>query len=233
MRFCGCGVAVAVELWSSRSSCRSHCLVKCKLLLDIGLITKLRIALIHTENIQKLGQASRDELGLSSLNGIKALSMMCIIAGHAMLFMVGGPQLNADFYAREIHLVRNAFLLNSPLLVDTFLLLSGFLFAHLVLVELEKRRGRVNFGLLYVFRYVRLTPAYLAVIAVYATWLPRLGSGPLWQARMSLEQERCRRSWWLNVLYVNNYVGTDDIVSVIVFRSSFFNLNSYMVKNIN
>lgn len=150
---------------------------------------------------------------------------MFIIAGHAMLFMVGGPQLNADFYAREIHLVRNAFLLNSPLLVDTFLLISGFLFAHLVLVELEKRRGRVNFGMLYVFRYVRLTPAYLAVIAVYATWLPRLGSGPLWQARMGLEQERCRRSWWLNVLYVNNYVGTDDIVSVHLVTLLF---NGYM-----
>lgn len=183
-------------------------------MLDVRTLIHIRIVPPHAENMQKLGQASRDELGLSALNGIKALSMICIIGGHAILFMVGGPQLNTDFYAREINLLRNAFLLNSPLLVDTFLLLSGFLFAHLVLVELEKRRGRVNFGLLYVFRYVRLTPAYLAVIAVYATWLPRLGSGPLWQARMGLEQERCRQSWWLNVLYVNNYVGTADIVSV-------------------
>lgn len=164
--------------------------------------------------MQKLGQASRDELGLSAINGIKAISMIFIIAGHALLFMVGGPQLNADFYAREIHLVQNAFIVNSPLLVDTFLLLSGFLFAHLLLVELEKRAGRINFALLYVFRYVRLTPAYLAVIAVYATWLPKLGSGPLWDARMGVEQARCRESWWLNVLYVNNYVGTEQIVSV-------------------
>lgn len=139
---------------------------------------------------------------------------MCIIASHAMLFMVGGPQLNTDYYAHEMLQARNAFLLNSPLLVDTFLLLSGFLFAHLVLVELENRGGRVNFGLLYVFRYVRLTPAYLAVIAVYTTWLPRLGSGPMWSERMTREQDRCKESWWLNVLYVNNYVGTESIVSM-------------------
>lgn len=163
--------------------------------------------------MKKLGQASRDELGLSAINGIKACAMIFIIAGHALLFMVGGPQLNVDYYAREIHLARNAVLVNSPLLVDTFLLLSGFLFAHLVLVELEKRRGSVNFGVLYAFRYVRLTPAYLAVIALYATWLPKLGSGPLWDERMLTEQQRCRNSWWLNVLYINNYVGTEEIVS--------------------
>lgn len=107
--------------------------------------------------------------------------------------------------------MRNAFLINSPLLVDSFLLLSGFLFARLLLIELDKRHGKVNFGLLYIFRYMRLTPAYGAIIALYATWLPRLGSGPLWDQQMQLEQARCRESWWRNALYINNYLGTDRI----------------------
>lgn len=115
--------------------------------------------------------------------------------------------------SQEIHLIQNAFLLNSPLLVDTFLLLSGFLFAHLLMVELEKRHGNVNFLVVFLGRYIRLTPAYLAVIALYSTWLPKLGSGPLWDSRMGLEQERCQSSWWINLLYVNNYIGTDKIVS--------------------
>lgn len=53
-----------------------------------------------TENVQKLGQESRDEMGLAAINGIKAISMLFIIGGHALLFMVGGPILNADFYAK-------------------------------------------------------------------------------------------------------------------------------------
>lgn len=114
-------------------------------------------------------------------------------------------------------MLQNAILLNSPLLVDTFLLLSGFLFTHLLLVELEKRHGQVNFLVVYLFRYIRLTPAYLAVIALYGTWLPRLGSGPLWDGRMALEQERCQSSWWINLLYVNNYVGTDKLVRFRLF----------------
>lgn len=52
------------------------------------------------ENLQKLTKESKDDLGLSAINGIKAISMMLIIAGHALVFMIGGPVLNADFYAK-------------------------------------------------------------------------------------------------------------------------------------
>lgn len=116
-----------------------------------------------------------------------------------------------DFIFQQTRMVQNAFLLNSPLLVDTFLLLSGFLLARLLLLELEKRKGKINFGLLYIFRYIRLTPAYLAIIALYATVLPRIGSGPLWNQRMELEKNRCLNSWWTNLLYINNYVDTNQL----------------------
>lgn len=106
--------------------------------------------------MKKLGKESKDELGLSCVNGIKACSMFTIISGHALVFMVGGPVQNTEFYQRESQKVQNAFLQNSPLLVDSFLLLSGFLFARLVLIELDKRRGKINFGILYIFRYIRL-----------------------------------------------------------------------------
>lgn len=53
-----------------------------------------------TENLRKLVKGSKDDLGLSAVNGIKAMSMMMIIAGHALLFIVGGPVLNSDYYAK-------------------------------------------------------------------------------------------------------------------------------------
>lgn len=106
-------------------------------------------------NLKKLGKESKDEYGLSCINGIKAVSMFCIICGHALVFMVGGPMQNSEFYKKQMTMIQNAFIFNSPLLVDSFLLLSGFLFARLVLVEMDKRRGRINFGLLYIFRYIR------------------------------------------------------------------------------
>lgn len=81
--------------------------------------------------------------------------MFFIVAGHALVFMVGGPVQNTEFYEKQSVMVQNAFLQNSPLLVDSFLLLSGFLFARLILIELDKRRGKINFGILYIFRYIR------------------------------------------------------------------------------
>ena len=167
---------------------------------------------------------------MSCLNGIKAVAMFCIISGHALVFLLGGPMQNTDFYVKQSTMIQNAFILNSPLLVDSFLLLSGFLFARLVLVEMDKRRGKINFGLLYIFRYIRwenfaiffgefkffinlkkirLTPAYLMMIGLYSTWFIKIGDGPLWKHRISLEQERCQISWWKNILYINNYFGNE------------------------
>lgn len=57
----------------------------------------------------------------------------------------------------------------------------------------------------------RLTPAYFAIIGLYATWMPKLGDGPLWDSRMGLEQERCQISWWKNLLYINNYIGNESL----------------------
>jgi hypothetical protein len=49
------------------------------------------------------------------------------------------------------------------------------------------------------------------MIGLYSTWFIRIGSGPLWNYRISLEQERCQSSWWKNLLYINNYYGNDQL----------------------
>lgn len=105
--------------------------------------------------MKKLVKGSADEHGLSSINGIKAIAMLLILCGHALMFICSGPVQNSFFFYQSSMQVQNAFLLNSPLFVDSFLLLSGFLFARLLLLELDKRNGKVNFFLLYIFRYIR------------------------------------------------------------------------------
>ncbi|XP_038213204.1 nose resistant to fluoxetine protein 6-like [Zerene cesonia] len=161
-------------------------------------------------NIKKiLSTKQNNGLGLECIAGIKALAMVFIIAGHACLFIGSGPVMDAKAWDRLIQNPVNAFMLNNTLLVDTFLFLSAFLFSRLMLIELDKRRGRLNVIPILVFRYIRVTPAYFVVIFFYMTWLPKIGEGPLWENRIQLEQERCIDSWWTNILYINNYVNTD------------------------
>ncbi|XP_030749331.1 nose resistant to fluoxetine protein 6-like [Sitophilus oryzae] len=58
---------------------------------------------------------------------------------------------------------------------------------------------------------IPVLPTYAVVIAFYCTLFIKLGSGPLWQHRVGVEQERCTTSWWANLLFINNYVNTDKI----------------------
>lgn len=53
---------------------------------------------IFPENLKKLFKVGNDDLGLSSVNGIKAIGMFLIIAGHSLVFMIGGPVKNSEFY---------------------------------------------------------------------------------------------------------------------------------------
>lgn len=54
---------------------------------------------------------------------------------------------------------------------------------------------------------------YAIVIAFYCTMFLKIGTGPLWDEKVGAEVERCRESWWTNVLYINNYVEPQKLVS--------------------
>ncbi|CAK1551594.1 unnamed protein product [Leptosia nina] len=177
-------------------------------------------------NIKKiLSTKQNNSLGLECVTGIRALAMIFIVGGHACLFIGSGPVMDATAWDRLIQDPVNAFMLNNALLVDTFLFLSAFLFSRLLLIELDKRRGRLNIIPILVFRYIRVTPAYFIVILFYMTWLPKVGEGPLWGNRIQLEQERCMDTWWANILYINNYVRTDRLC---MFQSWYLSVDTQM-----
>ncbi|CAB3229224.1 unnamed protein product [Arctia plantaginis] len=177
-------------------------------------------------NMKKIiSTKQHNTLGLECITGIKTLGMIFIIAGHACMFIASGPVMDADAWDRLVRAPANAFMLNNTLLVDTFLMLSAFLFSRLLLIELDKRRGKLNVIPILVFRYIRVTPAYLVVILFYMTWLPKIGEGPLWQDRLLLEQQRCMDSWWTNLLYINNYVNTDKMC---MFQSWYLSVDTQL-----
>ncbi|CAH0629079.1 unnamed protein product [Chrysodeixis includens] len=191
-----------------------------------SITTSLIISFSMINNLKKIiSTKQHNTLGLECITGIKALAMVFIIAGHACMFIASGPVMDADAWDRLVRQPANAFMLNNTLLVDTFLMLSAFLFARLMFVELDKRRGKLNVLPILIFRYIRVTPAYIIVILFYMTWLPKIGEGPLWQDRLQLEQQRCMDSWWTNILYINNYVNTDKMC---MFQSWYLSVDTQL-----
>ena len=98
---------------------------------------------------------------------------------------------------------------NAYLAVDTFLYLSGFLVAYSLIPQLPSiAKAKVRFPLIYLHRYLRLTPAYLAVIGFYATikeylvkWAPETPS--------TYYRESCRDVWWRMILYIHTLFDGD------------------------
>lgn len=101
---------------------------------------------------------------------------------------------------------------NGQAVVDTFFLLSGLLTSFYMLLALKKN-GRINIPMLYIHRYMRLTPMLAVTIFYTITLLRFLGNGPIWPSTMQLFKGQCVRNWWTALLYVQNYSNGDDMVS--------------------
>jgi hypothetical protein len=67
--------------------------------------------------------------------------------------------------------------------------------------------------ILVTFHHFRLTPVYAAVVAFGAIWYIHMSEGPMWNSIVGSEAENCRRHWWINLLYLNNYYKVEEMVS--------------------
>jgi hypothetical protein len=68
---------------------------------------------------------------------------------------------------------------------------------------------------MYLLLSLRLTPPCIITILITATLARYVGSGPLISAVLDERAENCQNNWWTNLLYINNYVAEDHMVSTI------------------
>ena len=94
---------------------------------------------------------------LSCLDGIRFLSISWVMLGHILSAEIRGLPLSnkATFYSKVMQRFEFQVVINAFVSVDTFFLMSGCLVSYLMLKELDKTRGRVNFLVMYIHRYLR------------------------------------------------------------------------------
>lgn len=73
----------------------------------------------------------------------------------------------------------------------------------------------------------RLTPVYVIIIGFYIWIFPLIGSGPFWNLLIE-DSAYCAKNWWMNLLYINNYV----VPSELVIELYLYQFEQY-AKNIN
>ncbi|XP_028392822.1 nose resistant to fluoxetine protein 6-like [Dendronephthya gigantea] len=143
---------------------------------------------------------------ITSINGLRVISMFWVILGHTFLFM-----LTSYIMANPVDLVEDTskfsmmVIMNGYFCVDTFFFLSGLLVSYTCFRKLEKSEGKFNWFLFYFHRYVRLTPSMMFVILFYVKLTPFLAYSPTWTLR---KNEHCQKYWWTNLIYINNFYPT-------------------------
>lgn len=144
-----------------------------------------------------------------ALDGIRSISLIGVIIAHSANFtlMVGFTN-PMDIYPPHGSAGKYDFILFIMVwgfAVDSFFFLSGFLSTLVIVRKLDKGMNPLLAPILgTLHRFLRLTPTFGFVVAVFSTMGNSLGSGPFWW-QMELLTKKCRKNWWTGILYISNF----------------------------
>ena len=167
------------------------------------------IAFSLFKNVSMILATKQPPNAITSLNGIRVLSMFWVILCHTHYWVAISQLIKNPTVVLSDVAPRFSFqvILNGFFAVDSFFFLSGALVAYLTLREMERRKGWFPFITYYLHRYLRLTMVYAFVLFFYWTLTVHLGDGSTWILATgpdSALQKNCERYWWTNLLYINN-----------------------------
>ncbi|XP_033748135.1 nose resistant to fluoxetine protein 6-like [Pecten maximus] len=161
------------------------------------------------KNTEKLMSTSTASSPLSSLNGMRVLSMWWVILGHNFEIPLTNSTVQNPVQAMKIG-QRFSFqaVVNGTFSVDTFFFMSGVLVTYLCLKDISNNHGRTRWGMFYFHRFWRLTPAFAFCLMLYATLTKHIVNGPyaiVYNIMMDYQPDPCSSSWWASLLYISNF----------------------------
>ena len=157
-------------------------------------------------NIKKLVTIPEKTDTLTSINGIRVLSVYCILTHHVFTHT---PQTSFSNLLETIDLYSDfphKFYMALRIVVDIFFVISGFLLSYIVIPELHKQKSNYSWMKFIIHRILRLTPLYYTAIVIGLFIMRYLGSGPQWPLHDEQFHEACQTYWWTNFLYIQNLI---------------------------
>jgi peptidoglycan/LPS O-acetylase OafA/YrhL len=179
-------------------------------------------------NWKQLFEMKRAEASgsIQCLDGIRAISLLWIIFGHRYFDMFLAPATNT-IDATEIWLknVLSLFHTTFHLAVDTFFLMGGLLVTRSFMKTFDKYvdqkiyyehlfkicRKEFNVLKIYFHRFLRYTPVLLFVMLFFTSFMPYLGSGPIFDITLKSWLSPCYSNWWSTILHVSTFTNIDKL----------------------
>jgi peptidoglycan/LPS O-acetylase OafA/YrhL len=157
---------------------------------DAGALSGLLAACSPRKNLTTL--VSQPPSNFTSVDGLRAISILLVVAFHVV--WLRGEYVGPATWTTIISDPVLSIVLRGDLGVDVFFVISGFLIAHILMVEHQKT-GTIALRTFYLRRAIRLLPAYFFVLAT--VWVLRMQEG--WVCD----------TIWANILYVNNFISAE------------------------
>ncbi|KAH8318663.1 hypothetical protein KR074_000740, partial [Drosophila pseudoananassae] len=150
---------------------------------------------------------------IQCLHGIRCMSLIWVCFGHDYIIGITSPNINLyDVYEWAKTPFVNV-INEGVFAVDTFFFISGLLVAMVPLRAMEKANGKLNIPLMYLHRYLRLTPIVAVSILVYLKLLPRMADGPLYGNWNFDNYDNCNDNWYWTLLYIQNYAADKECLA--------------------
>ncbi|XP_053380236.1 nose resistant to fluoxetine protein 6-like [Mercenaria mercenaria] len=177
-----------------------------------GTLGKLLLSFSVYSNAPKIFNTNQPAGTLTSVNGIRFVSMTWVILGHTYDFGLTLTDNVATYFPQLMKRFTFQAVSNATVSVDTFFVLSGLLVSYLSLREMKKSGGarRFKWGIFYFHRFWRLTPPYMLLLMLYVPTFKYWADGPFWP-QIGVDVDECNDAWWTNLLYINNLVRTDKL----------------------
>ncbi|XP_053977919.1 uncharacterized protein LOC128875916 [Hylaeus volcanicus] len=154
--------------------------------------------------VSSLLKRGTSETDIACIHGIRSLVTIALYVAHQLIPISRLPYSNRIDLTEVANNPISSLLRAAMVYTDVFLLLSGVLTAYNMANEFTVR-GEIRWFCRFIARYIRLTPALLAVVFWYAFVMEHTGSGPQWNSIIIPNAELCKSNAWTNLLYIQNF----------------------------
>ncbi|XP_026847251.1 nose resistant to fluoxetine protein 6 [Drosophila persimilis] len=171
---------------------------------SIPVTVKIFSARVSSRAIFRIVDSKSNPNVISCLDGIRCMSLFWVVLGHGVGYSVGDPNINKLRTVLWLEEPFSSFILYAYFSVDSFFFIGGLLVSMVVLRSMEKSKGKLNVPMMYLHRFIRITPILAVAILVYVNLITVVADGPLGYIEYR-DKEACEKGWFWTLLFVQNY----------------------------
>ncbi|XP_026745777.1 nose resistant to fluoxetine protein 6 [Trichoplusia ni] len=171
---------------------------------------KLLNAFSLKRNLRKVFDLSDSASKVKGVDAYRGMNAFALLIAHKSMAMAHSPYVNKVSFSAVFGMPWAVVGRSAILYTDSFLYLSGFLNAHNLLQDLEKK-GTINLKDRLVARWFRLFPLFVSLMLFCTYILPDLNNGPQWNLVVEEHSRVCEKNMWKSFLFIHNYFGFEDM----------------------